>query len=91
VADLGRGVVTRYSRESDYRVGKLLEDKADKLRKDKRLLILGYENFRVEHAKDHVLMDEPKVAHDYRDGPARKHDWHSGWVEEAVELLLGGQ
>jgi hypothetical protein len=29
-----------------------------------------------------------KLAHEYRDGPARKHDWHSGWVKEAAELLL---
>ena len=36
----------------------------------------------------HALMDKLKVAHEYRDGPARKHDWHSGWVREAVELLL---
>jgi hypothetical protein len=28
------------------------------------------------------------VSHEYRDGPARKHDWHSGWVAEAVGLLL---
>jgi hypothetical protein len=36
-------------------------------------------------------MDRLKVAHEYRDGPARKHDWHSGWVKEAAELLLAGQ
>ena len=29
-----------------------------------------------------------KILHEYRDGPARKHDWHSGWVAEAAELLL---
>lgn len=34
-------------------------------------------------------MDELKIAHEYRDGPARKHDWHSGWVKGAVELLVG--
>ena len=28
-----------------------------------------------------------KIAHEYRDGPRRKHDWHSGWVAEAVEFL----
>jgi hypothetical protein len=27
------------------------------------------------------------VAHEYKDGPERKHDWHSGWVAEAVEFL----
>jgi len=73
----------------DYRVGKLLEDHAEKLRKEKRLVLLGYGNFRAEHEKAHALMDKLKVAHEYRDGPARNYDWHSGWVAEAVELLLG--
>ena len=73
-----------------YRVGKLLEDKADQFQKGKRLILLGYGNFRAEHEKAHALMDKLKVAHEYRDGPARKHDWHSGWVKEAVELLLAG-
>jgi enterochelin esterase-like enzyme len=72
-----------------YRVSKLLEDKADKLQKEKRLILLGYGNFRAEHEAAHALMDKLKVAHEYRDGPARKHDWHSGWVKEAVELLVG--
>lgn len=71
-----------------HRVSKLLEDKADKFQKDKRLILLGYGNFRAEHEKAHALMDKLKVAHEYRDGPARKHDWHSGWMKEAVELLV---
>ena len=74
-----------------YRVSKLLEDQAGKLQKDRRLVLLGYGNFRAEHQQAHALMDKLTVAHEYRDGPARKHDWHSGWVEEAVELLLGSQ
>jgi hypothetical protein len=36
----------------------------------------------------HDLMDRLKIAHEYRDGPSRKHDWHSGWVAEAVEFLV---
>ncbi len=71
-----------------YRVSKLLEDKADKFQKGKRLILLGYGNFRAEHEQAHALMDQLKVAHEYRDGPARKHDWHSGWVKEAAELLV---
>lgn len=74
-----------------YQVSKLLEDKADKFQKDKRLILLGYGNFRAEHEQAHALMDKLKVAHEYRDGPARKHDWHSGWVKEAADLLLGDQ
>jgi len=29
---------------------------------------------------------ERKISHEYRDGPQRIHDWHSGWLAEAVEL-----
>jgi S-formylglutathione hydrolase FrmB len=50
-----------------YHVGKLIRDKADQVRKGKRLILLGYGNFRAEH------------------------DWHSGWVGEAVDLLLAGR
>lgn len=72
-----------------YRISKLLEARADKLQKEKRLILLGYGNFRDDHQKAHALMEKLKIAHEYRDGPARKHDWHSGWVAEATELLLG--
>ena len=71
-----------------YRVGKLLEAKADRLKEGKRLILLGYGNFRADHQKAHERMEKLRVSHEYRDGPARKHNWHSGWVAEAVELLL---
>jgi S-formylglutathione hydrolase FrmB len=74
-----------------YRVTKLLEDRAALLRKDDRaprLILTSYGNFRDHHTRAHELMDKLKVPHEYRDGPARKHDWHSGWVKEAAELLL---
>lgn len=70
-----------------YRLSKLLADNAEKFQEGNRLILLGYGNFRAEHEQAHALMDKLKVAHVYRDGPERKHDWHSGWVEEAVELL----
>ncbi|MBM3982992.1 MAG: hypothetical protein FJ304_22510 [Planctomycetes bacterium] len=73
---------------SGYRVTKLLEDNATKFQKEPRLILTGYGNFRDHHKRAHELMDKLKVAHEYRDGPALKHDWHSGWVKEAAELLL---
>ena len=75
----------------NYRVSKLLEDNANKFSNDveKRLVLLGYGNFRPEHLQAHAIMDKLKIAHEYRDGPERKHDWHTGWVKEAVEVLLG--
>jgi hypothetical protein len=72
-----------------YRVSKLLAEQAGKLKGEKRLAVLGYGNFRAAHQAIHRLMDRLKVPHEYRDGPRRKHDWHSGWVEGAVEFLAG--
>jgi S-formylglutathione hydrolase FrmB len=71
-----------------HQISKLLAAQAGRLQKEKRLILLGYGNFRDHHQKAHALMNDLKIAHEYRDGPARKHDWHSGWVSEAVELLL---
>ena len=72
-----------------YRITKLLKERADTLHQEKRLILLGYGNFRDQHEKIHALMTDLKVLHEHRDGPAREHNWHSGWVEEAVTLLLG--
>jgi S-formylglutathione hydrolase FrmB len=71
-----------------YRVSTRLMEKAEKFQQGKRLLLLGYGNFRSEHEKAHALLEKFQIAHEYRDGPQRKHDWHSGWVKEAVELLV---
>jgi S-formylglutathione hydrolase FrmB len=76
------------ARFNEYRVTKLLEAGGEPFRREKRLILLGYGNFRTEHEQAHALMDRLKVAHEYRDGPPRKHDWHSGWVAEAANLLL---
>jgi hypothetical protein len=54
-----------------------------------RLILLGYGNFREEHHPMHALLEALKIPHEYRDGPRRTHDWHSGWLAEAVELLVG--
>lgn len=71
-----------------YRVADLLRAKAAEVKEGKRLILTGYGNFRAEHERTHALLDELKIDHKYRDGPLRKHDWHSGWVAEAVELLV---
>ncbi len=74
-----------------YRVSRLLEQRAADLRVRKRLILTGYANFRQHHQQAHEWMAKLGVLHDYRDGPERKHDWHSGWMEEAVQLLLEGR
>ncbi len=71
-----------------YRITRLLESQAGKLGKEQRLLVIGYGNFRDHHEQAHALMARLEIPHAYRDGPARKHDWHSGWVTDAVEWLL---
>ena len=71
-----------------YQIAKLLEQQADKLQKGERLVLLGYGNFRDHHEKAHALMTKLKIDHRYQDGPARKHEWGSGWLPEAVECLL---
>ncbi|MDZ4685149.1 MAG: alpha/beta hydrolase-fold protein [Planctomycetaceae bacterium] len=74
-----------------YRVSDLVRQRAEPLRGEPRLILTGYGNFRDEHTRMHALLDELQIPHIERDGPSRKHDWHSGWVPEAVELLVAPQ
>jgi hypothetical protein len=74
-----------------YRITELLRASSPALRGEPRLVLTGYGNFRDDHVQLHALLDDLKISHKYRDGPHRKHDWHSGWLPEAVELLLGRQ
>jgi kynurenine formamidase len=71
-----------------YRIAALLEKQAVNLSGPVRLLHFGYGNFREHHQSAHKLMEELKIAHQYRDGPKRKHSWHSGWLPEAVQMLV---
>jgi hypothetical protein len=71
-----------------YRLIDLLRAGAAPLQNEPRLALLGYGNFREHHQQAHALLDELKIPHEYQDGPPRQHDWHSGWVAEAVETLL---
>ncbi len=54
-----------------------------------RLALHGYGNFRAQHQAAHELMTKLQIPHDYRDGPARKHHWSSGWLPDAVEFVAG--
>jgi enterochelin esterase-like enzyme len=71
-----------------YRISNLLEREAPHLRDTSRLILMGYGNFRDQIQQAHDLMTKLNIQHDYRDGPKRSHDWSSGWVPEAVEMLI---
>ena len=71
-----------------YQVSKLLREKAAALGASKRLILTGYGGFAKGHETTHAQLEELKIPHEYRDGPERKHEWSSGWVSEAVELLM---
>jgi S-formylglutathione hydrolase FrmB len=72
----------------NYRIDALLQKRAALLKHTPRLILTGYGNFREHHEQARKMLDELKIAFEYRDGPLRKHDWHSGWVAEAVALLV---
>jgi len=70
-----------------YRMERLLRERAEAVRGAKRLGLFGYGNFRRDTQAAHALMDELRIPHDYADGPARKHHWESGWLEEAARAV----
>lgn len=72
-----------------YQISALLNKRAGDLGKDKRLIMMGYGNFRGETDAAHALMDQLNISHEFVAGAQRKHEWGSGWVPEAVKLLLG--
>lgn len=71
-----------------YRISDRLRESAAQLMSEPRLILSGYQNFREHHEQAHALLMELKIPHEYRDVAFPKHDWHSGWVTNAVELLL---
>ena len=71
-----------------YEIAKLLQPRTDVLAGSPRLILMGYGNFRADHHAIHALLDLFQIPHVYRDGPQRKHQWDSGWLPEAVDLLF---
>ncbi len=71
-----------------YHLARLMRERAPALGQNHRIILLGYGSFRQPHQQFHALLEALQVPHEYRDGPERTHDWHSGWCSEAVELLL---
>jgi Predicted esterase len=73
---------------ANYRIERLVRERAKTLGSQTRLMLMGYGGFREQHRQMHEVLQQLQIPHDYRDGPERKHDWHSGWVTEAVEWLV---
>ena len=71
-----------------YRITSLLRQRAEELRTGTRLIQLGYGNFRDQHLTLESLWDELRISHIFRDGPQRPHAWDSGWLPDAVQLLV---
>ncbi len=71
-----------------YRITSLLKERAMELQTGKRLIHLGYGNFRDQHLAVESLLEELHISHVFRDGPQRPHAWDSGWLPEAVQLLV---
>lgn len=71
-----------------YRIFTLLKKQADALGPKPRLALMGHGNFQNHTRQTHDLMRSLKIAHEFRDGPDRKHHWNSGWVIEGATWLL---
>ena len=82
------GIFATQENFEKHQIGRLLDTCAGELRGGERLILTGYGNFRGHHVEAHERLTTLGIPHAYRDGPQRNHDWHSGWVAEAVELLL---
>jgi S-formylglutathione hydrolase FrmB len=76
---------------SGYQISELLKKQAGQFHGPPKLIHFGYDIFRGDHQRAEELMNELKITRVYRDGPHRKHAWKSGWVPEAVEMLVAQQ
>lgn len=59
--------------------------------KETRLILIGYDVYRDYNKQVHEKLERLQVPHVYEDGPLRKHRWDSGWVEQAVRLLVSSK
>ena len=74
-----------------YQVSTLLTKEATKLKTHSRLAIIGYSKFakyRPHHQAIHEQMARLDIPHKYQDVCHGKHDWRSGWLEDAVRFLV---
>lgn len=71
-----------------YQLTKLLQVPPPGILEAPRLILTSFGNFRNHHLRMSELLTSRKIPHHSVDGPMRAHGWHSGWVQESLELLL---
>jgi enterochelin esterase-like enzyme len=71
-----------------YRVSDLVRTQGANLGPATRLLLLGHGVFEEHVTRMAHLLTTLGIPHEYSDGPGRKHDWLSGWIPSAFDLLL---
>ena len=71
-----------------YKIFTQLKNQAAVLGPNSRLILMGHGNFQEQTRQTHDWMRSLKIAHEFRDGPDRKHHWNSGWVMDAAQWLL---
>lgn len=70
-----------------YSVWDLFKDKASEVSDRSRLVLAGHSVFRGHHQAAHHYLMKLGIPHQYSDDSGREHDWESGWVPNAVEML----
>jgi hypothetical protein len=74
-----------------YQLSRLLAERAAEVQDGQRLIHLGFGNFREHHRAFEWLLLQHRISHIFHDGPQREHNWTSGWLSEAVQLLASEQ
>lgn len=72
-----------------YCIPRLLAGQIGPFRAAKRISLSGYGNFREPMRQAHAWLDQRSILHEFVDGPCREHRWDSGWLEPAVDSLVG--
>ena len=71
-----------------YKLTTLVKKAKGELGEEPRLIHVGFGNFQEHHRAFEKLLETIQLPHIYRDGPKRKHNWGSGWLEQVVALML---
>lgn len=73
----------------EFQITGLFKRRKQQLMGSPRLFLTGHANFQDHHERAHKLLSDSNIPHVYRAGPQREHSWHSGWLPEAVKLVMG--